>query len=109
MNPGWRFIAMSITAEVVATYAMKHTDGMTRLVPTLFMLGAFTLSFWLFSIALRTMPLGLTYAVWAGGSTALVTALGVAVFGDRITIMSLVCILLIIAGIVGLHVANHSS
>lgn len=109
MNPGWRYIVVSILAEVAATYAMKYSDGMTRLVPTVLMLVGFGFSFWLFSIALRTLPLGLTYAVWAGGSTALVTILGAVVFGDRVTAMSLTCILLIVAGIIGLHLANHLS
>lgn len=109
MNPGWIFLVLSVAAEVVAVYALKQSNGMSRWVPTALMFAAFGVSIWTFSIAMRTLPLGLVYAVWAGGSTALVTLTGMLLFHDRVTALGIISMVLIVAGIVGLHLSENAS
>jgi small multidrug resistance pump len=108
MNPGWMFLALSVAAEVFAVHALKHSDGMSRWLPTALMAAAFGISIWTFSVAMRSLPLGLVYAVWAGGSTALVTLTGMMFFHERVTLFGLLSVALIVAGIVGLHLTEHS-
>jgi small multidrug resistance pump len=109
MNTGWPCLALSVTAEVVAVYALKQSNGMARWLPTALMFAAFGISVWTFSISMRTLPLGLVYAVWAGGSTALVTLTGMLLFHERVTVIGIISMALIVAGIVGLHVSESAS
>jgi small multidrug resistance pump len=107
MNGGWFFLAISVAAEVVSVHALKHSDGMSRWGPTLLMAAGFGVSIWTFSLAMRTLPLALVYSVWAGGSTAVVALTGMLFFHERVTMLGLVSVALIVAGIVGLQLTEH--
>jgi quaternary ammonium compound-resistance protein SugE len=81
---------------------LKYTDGFTKLIPSLFTILAMTISFWLLSVAIRTIPVGTAYAVWTGIGAVAVAILGMILFGESRDIMRIICLLLIVSGIVGL-------
>jgi quaternary ammonium compound-resistance protein SugE len=81
---------------------LKYTDGFTKLIPSLLTVSAMAISFWLLSVAMRTIPVGTAYAIWVGIGAVGVAILGMVLLGESRDIMKIVCLLLIVAGIVGL-------
>ena len=62
----WLFLAIAIVSEIIATSTLKASDGFTRLWPTVVVLVCYGIAFYALSLALRTMPVGVAYAVWSG-------------------------------------------
>ena len=60
------FLSVAIVFEVIATTALKQTEGFTRLLPSLVTVGGYALAFYFLSLPLRTMPVGIIYAIWSG-------------------------------------------
>ena len=72
----WIYLAIAIVSEVVATSALKAAEGFTRFVPSVLVVVGYALAFYFLSLTLRTIPLGVAYAVWAGVGVALVALVG---------------------------------
>jgi quaternary ammonium compound-resistance protein SugE len=94
--------------EIGWAVGLKYTEGFTRLWPTVATAGALIGSMVLLGVALRTLPLGTAYAVWTGIGTVGTALLGIALFREPASVLRLVCIGLIVAGIVGLKLAPGS-
>lgn len=92
--------------EVVWSTAMKQSQGFSRLAPTAVMLVAMVASFWLLSLAMRSLPLGTAYAVWTGIGAIGSLAVGMALMGEPITPLRILAATLILAGIVLMKVAS---
>ena len=92
--------------EIGWAVGLKHTDGFTRLGPSLFTVAAMVASLGLLAIALKTLPLGTSYAVWTGIGSVGTALLGIALFGESADAPRLVCIGLIVTGIVGLKLVT---
>ena len=92
--------------EVGWAVGLKYTDGFTRLVPSLFTIGGMIASLWLLAIALKTLPLGTSYAIWTGVGTLGTVVLGIVLFGESADALRLICIGLIVAGMVGLKLVT---
>lgn len=92
--------------EVGWAVGLKHTDGFTRLGPSLLTIAAMVASLGLLGIALKTLPLGTSYAVWTGIGTLGTVVLGIVLFGESTDALRLVCISLIVTGIVGLKLVT---
>ncbi|WP_378946691.1 DMT family transporter [Paracoccus sp. R86501] len=92
--------------EVVWSTAMKQSHGFSRLAPTAVMLVGMVASFWLLSLAMRSLPLGTAYAVWTGIGAIGSLAVGMALMGEPITPLSILAATLILAGIVLMKVAS---
>ncbi len=92
--------------EVAGTTALKMSDGFSRLVPSLLVAVFYGLSFFLFALALKRIDLGVAYAIWAGLGTALVATIGIVWFGEAVTMIKLISLVLIIAGVVGLNLSG---
>ncbi len=99
----WLYLIIAILLEVSGTTCMKFSDGLSKLVPTLFIFIFYGLSFTLLSMALKVLPIALTYAIWSGVGTAAITVIGVLWFGEGINAIKLISLLLIIIGVAGLH------
>ena len=97
----WLALFIAGLFEVGWALWLKYTDGFTRLWPSL--ATAMLLSFILLAQALKTLPLGTAYAVWTGIGTVGTALLGIALFGEPLQALRLVCILLIVIGIIGLR------
>lgn len=100
----WVFLAGAITSEVFATAALKASDGFSRWIPSLVVVVGYGLAFYLLSIAIRTLPLGLSYAIWSGVGTAGAVAAGVILFREQLDLWRVLGILLILVGIVVINV-----
>ena len=103
---------LAIAAEVVATSALKASENFTRLVPSLAVVVGYGIAFTCLSMTLRTLPLGVAYAIWSGAGTALVAVIGWLVYRQQLDLPAVLGISLIIAGTIVLNlfskVAAHS-
>ena len=102
----WPLLVVAGLCEVGWAVGLKYTHGFTRPLPTVAVVGAMLLSVWLLAIALRTIPVGTGYAVWAGIGAVGTAILGIALFGEAATAARLASIGLILAGIAGLKLAS---
>jgi len=96
----WIFLSVAILAELIGTSSLKYSNGFTRLAPSAVVVVAYVVSFFFLSLALKTMPVGVAYAVWAGVGVALITLAGRVLFGQALDAAAIVGILLIVAGVV---------
>jgi len=96
----WLLLFAAIIAEVVATTALKASDGFSRLGPSTIVVVGYGLSFYLLSLTLKTMPVGVVYAVWSGVGIVLITLSAWLLFGQQLEWPVLCGIGLIIAGVV---------
>lgn len=107
MKP-WLILAVAIVAEVIGTTALKASDGLTRLVPAVGVCLGYGISFYFLSIALRSIPVGIAYAVWSGVGILLISLVAWARFGERLDPPALVGIALIISGVLVLNLYSQS-
>ncbi|TCD48631.1 multidrug efflux SMR transporter [Chlorobium sp. N1] len=103
----WIALFMAIATEVAGTTCLKLSEGFTRPLPSLFVFIFYVLSFTLLSQALKILPIGMTYAIWAGLGTAAVSLIGVVWFAEALTPMKLVFLSLIIIGVAGLQLSQQ--
>ncbi|TFH85814.1 multidrug efflux SMR transporter [Billgrantia azerbaijanica] len=105
------YLALAIVAEVVATSALKAAEGFTRPGPSLVVVVGYGLAFFLLSLVLRSLPVGIAYAIWAGLGIVLVTVAGVLVYGEMPDLPAMVGIAMIVTGVVVIQlfsrVAGH--
>lgn len=105
----WVFLAMAIVAEVVATSSLKASEGFTRLWPSAVVVVGYGVAFYLLGLALRTIPVGTAYAIWAGLGIVLVAAAGWLVFGQKLDAWGIVGMVLIVSGVFVLNVLSKTS
>lgn len=102
----WGWLGLAILAEVVATSALKATDGFTRLGPSVVVVIGYGLSFYFLSLVLQVIPIGITYAIWSGLGLALISLIGWVWYGQSLSPLALVGIGLILAGTVVLNLSS---
>jgi len=96
----WIHLAIAIVCEVVATSALKGSEGFTRAWPSAVVVVGYATAFFFLGLSLRSLPVGVAYALWAALGMALITLSGWWVFGERLDRWALAGIALIIAGVV---------
>ncbi|MBO9352539.1 quaternary ammonium compound efflux SMR transporter SugE [Bordetella petrii] len=101
----WVILVFAGLFEVVWAVGLKYTQGFTRVVPSVVTLVAMLASFWLLSIAMKTLPLGTAYAVWVGIGALGAFVAGIVLFGEALSAMRVISVLLIAAGLVGLKLS----
>ena len=101
----WVFLFLAGVLEIAWAFAMKESQGFTRLMPTLIMLGTMAASFGLLSLSMRTLPLGTSYMVWTGIGAVGAFVVGVWFLGEAMSVQRVVAALLIVAGIVTMKLA----
>ena len=98
----WTYLVIAGLFEIVWAVGLKYTDGFTRLWPVIGTVACMAVSFFLLSLSLKTIPIGTAYAVWTGIGAAGTALLGMLWFNEPREVMRIVCLLLIVAGTVGL-------
>ena len=103
----WLYVFIAGVFETVWAIGMKYSDGFSRLWPSVLTIVAMLISFVLLSYAMKTLPVGTTYAVWTGIGAAGTALMGMLLFGESREAARILCIGLIIAGILGLRLVEH--
>ena len=98
----WTHLLLAGLFEIGFALGLKHTDGFTRLWPSLGTAAAAAASLYLMTLAMRTIPVGTVYAVWTGIGAVGTALFGIAFLGEPASVGRIVCLALIVSGIVGL-------
>ena len=96
---GYWYLTIAIVAEVLATSALKESQGFSRLIPSLLVVVGYGASFYFLSLVLQTIPIGVAYALWAGLGIVLISIVGVVIFGQKMDLPGILGIALIISGV----------
>jgi small multidrug resistance pump len=99
----WLFLIGSIATEVLGMVALKHSNGFSKLAPTSLAVLCIMVSLWLISLSFKQLEMGVSYAIWASASTALVAIIGISFYAETITSFKITGILLIIIGVILLN------
>lgn len=94
------FLGLAIVFEVVGSSFMKSSDGFTKWLPSTVVVIAYITCFYFLSVALKTIPLGVAYAVWAGLGIVLTAAISVLVFKQKLDLPAIIGIIFIVIGVV---------
>ncbi len=112
LNPSttqaWILLALAGLLEIAWAVGMKTTDGFTRVGPSAVVLSIALLSFWLLGVAMKALPVSTAYAVWVGIGAAGAALFGMLLFREPATAARIVCLLMIVAGVVGLRLLSES-
>lgn len=102
------YLIVAVAFEVVATSALKETNGFTRLVPSLIALAGYACAFYFLSLVLRTVPVGIVYALWCGAGIVFITAIAWIWFRQALDLPALIGIGLIMAGVMVINLFSKS-
>ncbi|REK15621.1 MAG: QacE family quaternary ammonium compound efflux SMR transporter [Planctomycetota bacterium] len=102
------YLLLAIVAEVVATSTLKATDGFSRPLPTLIVAAGYSVAFFLLSIVVKSMSVGIVYAIWSGAGIVLVTAVGAVWLKQVPDRPAIIGIALIMAGVIVVNLFSKS-
>ncbi|GGI18966.1 DMT family transporter [Oxalicibacterium faecigallinarum] len=105
----WILLGLAILAEVVGTSAMKASEGFSKVLPSLITVVFYGIAFYLLSLTLRSIPVGIAYAVWSGVGIVLISLAAWVLYGQKLDLAGLIGIGLIISGVIVLNVFSKSS
>ena len=105
----WIYLIIAGCLECGWAVGLKYTEGFTRPIPSVLTGAAMIASFWLLSLAMRTIPVGTAYAVWTGIGAAGVAIFGMILFDEPRDIARILCLLLIFAGVLGLKLLSGAN
>lgn len=101
-------LLLAIVCEVIATSALKASDGFTVLLPSLLTVVGYCIAFYCLSLALRGIPVGIVYAIWSGLGIVLIAIVGAVWFGQSLDAAAIAGLALILAGVVVINVFSRS-
>jgi small multidrug resistance pump len=105
----WLCLAIAIVSETVATTALRASDGFSKPWPSALVVAGYGLAFYFLSLTLRTIPLGISYAVWSGVGIVLVTLAGWVLYGQKLDAGALAGIGLILAGVLVMNLFSGTT
>jgi small multidrug resistance pump len=104
----WILLSIAIASEVVATSFLKGSDGFTRLWPWVIVIVGYVTAFYCLSLVLKTIPVGVVYAIWSGAGIALIALVGWVVLGQSLDVPAIIGLLPIIAGVLMLSLFSKT-
>lgn len=105
----WIYLAVAIVAEVVATSALKSSEGFTKLAPSSVVVIGYGIAFYFLSLVLKTVPVGVTYAIWSGLGIVLIAAVAWFFHGQKLDAWGFVGMGLIVSGVAVLNLLSKTS
>ena len=104
----WIYLALAIALEVAATFFLKLSDGFEKPQWGVLSIAFYSACFWVLAPALKTIPVGVAYAIWAGIGIAAAGAIGAFAFGERLGPLQLAFVAMIMVGAVGLRLTTRA-
>lgn len=105
----WIFLSAAIICEVIATSSLKSSEGFTKLAPSLLAVAGYGAAFYLLSLTLKSIPVGMAYAIWSGLGIVLVTLVAWFMHGQKLDLWGAVGMGLIVTGVVVLNLLSKAS
>ena len=106
---GYAYLSIAIIAEVIATSALKASEEFTQLVPSILVIAGYGIAFYCLSLVLRTIPLGIAYAIWCGVGIALISIVGILLYKQPLDWPAVIGIALIVAGVATIHFYSRAA
>lgn len=106
---GAAYLAIAIVGEVIATSFLRASAGFTELVPSIIVIVGYSVTFYFFSLALQTIPVGIGYAIWSGVGIILVSIIAYFAYGQSLDLAALIGIGLILSGVLVINLFSQSS
>ena len=107
--PVYLILALAVLAETIGTTALQASQQFSRIGPSIVVVVAYAVSFYLLSMTLRTLPVGVVYALWSGLGIVLIATIGWVVFGQKLDFAAIIGLIMIIGGIAVIHLFSTSS
>ncbi|MGG1943705.1 multidrug efflux SMR transporter [Trinickia sp. NRRL B-1857] len=104
---GYAWLAIAIVAEVIGTSALRASEGFTRLAPALVVVAGYGLAFYCLSMTLKSMPVGIVYAIWSGVGIVLITLVAMVLYRQVPDLAAVAGLSLIVAGVVVLNLFSN--
>jgi len=104
----WALLAIAIVSEVIGTSAMKASEGFSRLGPSVIVVVGYASAFYFLSLTLKTIPVGVAYAIWSGVGVVLITLIGWVVYGQSLRLPEILGMALIVSGVVVLNLFSDA-
>lgn len=105
----WIFLFIAIIAEVIATSALKSSEGFTKPIASVIVVVGYIVAFYCLSLTLKTIPVGIAYAVWSGVGIVLITTVAWIVFDQKLDVWGVIGIVLIMSGVLVLNLLSKTS
>lgn len=105
---GYVYLTIAIIAEVIGTAALQSSEGFSKLVPSMIVVIGYGVAFYFLSLVLKTVPVGIAYAIWSGLGIVLITIVGATFFGQKLDLAAVIGILLIMSGVIVMNVFSTS-
>ncbi|WP_087544238.1 DMT family transporter [Acinetobacter sp. WCHA29] len=105
----WLILFIAIVAEVIATSALKSSEGFTKPIASIVVVLGYMIAFCCLSLTLKTIPVGIAYAVWSGVGIVLITTVAWIVFDQKLDVWGIIGIVLIMSGVLILNLLSKSS
>ena len=105
----WIFLCVAIIAEVIATSALKSSEGFSKPIASVIVVLGYIIAFYCLSLTLKTIPVGIAYAIWSGVGIVLVTTIAWIVFGQKLDVWGIIGIALIMSGVLVLNLVSKTS
>ncbi|MGP9824394.1 DMT family transporter [Ectopseudomonas khazarica] len=107
--PGYFYLAVAIAAEVLATTSMKAIEGFNKPLPLLLVVGGYGIAFWMLTLVVRTIPVGIAYAIWAGLGIVLVSIAAAFIYQQKPDLPAMLGMGLIVSGVVVIQLFSQST
>ena len=104
----WLFLSAAIICEVIATSSLKSSEGFTKIIPSLFVIIGYGAAFYLLSLTLKSIPVGIAYAIWSGLGIFFVTLVAWFMHGQKLDLWGCVGMVLIVSGVVVLNLLSKT-
>ncbi|MBC3919438.1 multidrug efflux SMR transporter [Undibacterium sp. CY18W] len=104
----WIFLGIAIAGEVIATSALKASEGFSKPIPSIVVAVGYLIAFYFLSLTLKTMQVGVAYAIWAGLGVVLVSAIAWIVYGQKLDLPAIAGMALIISGVMVMNLFSKS-
>lgn len=104
----WLFLTVAILSEVIGTSALKAAGGFSRLGPSVVVIACYICAFYCFSLSLKTIPVGVAYAIWSGAGVALIPLIAWFIYGQSLDLAAIVGMTLILVGVVVLNLFSST-
>lgn len=106
---GYLFLGIAIAAEVIATTSMKALDGFNKPLPLVLVVVGYSVSLWLLSLVVKTIPIGIAYAVWAGMGIVLVSIAALLLYQQKLDLPAIFGMSLIVVGVVVIQLFSSTA
>ncbi|UVJ44452.1 multidrug efflux SMR transporter [Pseudomonas sp. LS1212] len=103
------YLAIAICAEVIATVSMKAVKGISTPLPLILVIAGYALAFWMLTLVVRSIPVGVAYAVWAGMGIVMVSVAALFIYGQKLDMPAMAGMALIVLGVVVIQLFSKTS